>query len=362
MPRSATKTKPVGTCIYCGETKTLSEEHYLPECLGRFDEFESLIDRVCADCNGRIGRELEDQLCHAGEVGFMRNALGVLGKRRKRFLVNPFRRGSAGAPPFEMRGKIPGQEVEVRLQLVRGSETGIEYLPQLIIITESEQRYEIVIPDAMTEPDQLIDHLRKLEISEIKQARVIVPAEDRERIDRLLSGLKVTQQVWEDLPMTGATYTWTKVEVTSRYFRAIAKIGFHYMLKHFHFRGDEDIFADIRNFIINGPSTPGDVSQFVVWSDKQILEQVKSGFVPDTYCHIVIARATEKRIWAHLQFFLGRQSIPSVYTVNLGANDTPLVYSAFSGHQFCLFPGGPVHGKDGVMEPIVSLHKPPLKA
>ncbi len=302
-------------CIYCGKENLASIEHYLPECLGRFETFETLDDRICRDCNNHIGRELEDQLCHAGEIGFMRNALGVIGKRRRRITINPFKRGSAGAPPFEMRGRVPGQDFEVRLQLIRGSETTIEYLPQLIINSESDETLEIIIPDDMTEPEQLVERLRDLGLEKIKQARVIVPDSDKERMEKLLSTLKVEHQVWEDLPMGGSTYTMTKVEVNSKYFRAIAKIGFHYVLRYLHFRGDEAIFSDIRDFIMNGPNVPGDISRFVVWRNKQILEFVKEGYVTNTYCHIIIGRATGNQIWSYLQFFLGPKNIPHVYTV-----------------------------------------------
>jgi hypothetical protein len=141
---------------------------------------------------------------------------------------------------------------------------------------------------------------------------------------------------WSSLPMSGATQTMTQYEVTDKYFRAIAKIGFHYLLKHLHFRGDEEIFSGIPNFIMNG----GDITKYVTWPKKQILEDVKAGWVPVNYCHILIARATQKKIWAYVQFFLGPDMIPYVYKIHIANNPTKLDYSLFAGHQFCLDSNG----------------------
>lgn len=77
-------------CIYCREEKPASVEHYLPECLGRFENFESLDDRICRDCNNEIGRQLEDQFCRAGEVGLMRHRPGIAGKKTHKVKVDPF--------------------------------------------------------------------------------------------------------------------------------------------------------------------------------------------------------------------------------------------------------------------------------
>ena len=81
---SKPKGKPKGIiakCIYCNTTTEMSDEHYLSECLGKFENFESLSDRICASCNNICGK-LEDQFCHTGEVGFLRYALGVQGKKK----------------------------------------------------------------------------------------------------------------------------------------------------------------------------------------------------------------------------------------------------------------------------------------
>jgi hypothetical protein len=62
---------------------------------------------------------------------------------------------------------------------------------------------------------------------------------------------------------------------TEKYFRGLAKIAFHYFLKHMEgFHGSEDAFSDIRNFIIDGRRE--DVDTFV--SGRQ--SHLKTNIVP----------------------------------------------------------------------------------
>jgi hypothetical protein len=346
-------------CIYCGEEKVMSAEHYLPECLGRFENFETLDDRVCRDCNNRCGRELEDQLCRAGELGFARYALGLQGKKNKED-VNPFKRGSSGSSPLEMKGRISERDPEIRLQLVKGNSdiytVGIDYLTQIILIMESGEVHHIIIPDDMTEPEPFEEKVKALNLNEkIKEVRLIASEGEQERLDKLSSVLPIEQNVvWEPLPTGEKIQTTTQYEITDRYFRAIAKIGFHYLLKYLPFRGDEPIFGGIRRFIMEG----GNIAEFVTWNRDQIIEQVKAGYVPTTYCHLIIAKANERRIWCHLQFFLGPNSIPYVFTVEIAKNDSALHYFFASGHQYCLYPDGLREGRNGIMENLIAIHAP----
>ena len=352
--------KPTIRCIYCNQNKPPSPEHYLPACLGKFENFDCLDDRICVACNNEIGRQLEDQFCRSGDIGFMRYRLGIGGRSSHKTKVNPFERGSSGAGALQMTGKIPGQDREVRLQLIKGTKT-IEYVPQVILITESGEQHYVPIPDDMTDPSQLQKKVEALSLDKLKQLSLIATKSDIDRIQKLASALpvQVDSGAWEDLPMTGSTYTWTKLVITSKFFRAIAKIGFHYLLKHLpSFRGDEDFFGDIRRFIMEG----GDVSQFVTWEgEDQILGDVKNGLVPPVYSHIVTAAAKTREIVCRLQFFLGPDSIPPVYRVRIGSNNTSPLYTADSGHFFGYYSDGPKNGTDGFMISLLALpiERPP---
>jgi len=76
-------------CIYCG-SEDLSEEHYLPACLGSFKNYVPLTDRVCLKCNAICG-QLDEQLCRSGGESYFRVFLGITG-RKSHTKVNPFYR------------------------------------------------------------------------------------------------------------------------------------------------------------------------------------------------------------------------------------------------------------------------------
>lgn len=346
-----------GKCIYCGEEKELSREHYLPECLGRFEKYETLDDRICSGCNHRLGQLVDEQFCRGGQVGYFRTFLGIAGKKSHKVMVDLFQRGAAGASELRMKGKIPGTDEEIRLQLVKtmaaDGTVGVDYMPQLIITTEDGVVHHILL-GRMTEPEELQKRMEDLKIGALKQVNVIAHEPDVERIEKLTSFLPaLKKERWEPLPDKGVTYTTTEFEVDDRYFRAIAKIAFHYVLKHFrHFRGDEPMFDGIRNFILNG----GVISDFVTWKENQIIE-IKEGMTPNTWAHLIVARADENIVICRLQFFLGPNSKPWVFTVAVAPNETKLVYDITSAHSFVYYEGGPKDGKVGVMDPMIWLHK-----
>ena len=348
-----------GKCIYCGNDKRFSREHYLPECLGKFKGFETLDDRICKECNGHCGRQLEDQFCRSGEIGFLRYGLGIEGKKRKED-VNPFARGSSGSSPLKMKGKILEQDGEVHLQMVKGSRqgrvVGVDYIPQIILHTESGQVHHVLLTD-LDQPEQLRMKIDQLNVGKITRVNLIAPEADRERVEQISSIFpELAQAEWENLPTSGPTFTKTEFEVTDKYFRAIAKIGFHYVLKHFrHFRGDEEIFAGIRNFIMNGAP----IQDYVNWTDKQLIEQFRNGYCPTTFGHVILGRANEHFIWSKLQFFVGPDTLPLVYTVAIGRNKPLLIYDLTSGHQFSYHENGPNDGFAGLMDELIWVYKPP---
>ena len=142
----------------------------------------------------------------------------------------------------------------------------------------------------------------------------------------------------------------TNYEVDARFFRAVAKIAFHYLLKTFHYRGDEEMFAEIRDFILNGTD---DFTKFVMYDNSQILEPLKRGYVPSLYCHFLTVESIEGKILSRLQFFAGPDvGIPHVYTVILARPTTALIFQ--TGHSFCYYEDRPRNGFDGEMDQLTS--------
>jgi hypothetical protein len=129
-----------------------------------------------------------------------------------------------------------------------------------------------------------------------------------------------------------------KFTVTDRYFRAIAKIGFHYFLTKFpRFRGDEPYFADIRNFIIKD-SPLDEVPGFVTYSRELFVYQLRAGDRLNAWGHFISAESNYKDFRAKVQLFVGPETRPLVYTIQLGKNPSSIHYSEAYGDFFGYYP------------------------
>ena len=52
-------------CIYCLETRPVGffdREHVIPQAFGTFDSATPVLDCVCKECNGGLGRELDEKV------------------------------------------------------------------------------------------------------------------------------------------------------------------------------------------------------------------------------------------------------------------------------------------------------------
>jgi len=115
----------------------------------------------------------------------------------------------------------------------------------------------------------------------------------------------------------------TQFALNVHYFRAIAKIAFHYYLAHSRrgVRGDEPGFASLREFIMNG----GSWDQFVMKEGPQFAMPFgkvgyQSSVTPGHWCHVLAAYEGEKMSFARLQLFVGPGCVPLFHNVKLGVH------------------------------------------
>jgi hypothetical protein len=50
----------------------------------------------------------------------------------------------------------------------------------------------------------------------------------------------------------------------------------------------------------------GNIPDFVRWSEKQVIE-IKEGYTPSTFAHLIVARATQDFVWFAYSFFLDQK-------------------------------------------------------
>ena len=111
---------------------------------------------------------------------------------------------------------------------------------------------------------------------------------------------------------------------TSRYYRAIAKIAFHYFLVHSRrgMRGDESVFTSIRRFIIQG----GDPAPFFEVSEPRFanpFRQLPSGrtLTPSRWCHILAACEARTEVVGYVHLFAGPGCLRRPHHIRLAKLD-----------------------------------------
>jgi hypothetical protein len=121
--------------------------------------------------------------------------------------------------------------------------------------------------------------------------------------------------------------------ITERYFRALAKMGFHFFLSCIPlFRGDEECFREIREFI----ATEGPIDRCERFVTTEVRETIYNGLRPANWGHLLTAEADPQSLIARAQLFLGPKSRPGIHTVRLGAN--PFYYRKAEVRYFEYFP------------------------
>jgi len=236
-------------CIYC-EADDVTVEHPLPRALGNFKGYVSLADRVCSRCNTICG-QLDEQLCRSGSEAFFRKYLGITG-RPEHEEVNSFYRGSSGGGRLEMLGTNQETGEERELELV--GPKNVRELRCVKLVAEDGSAHTIPIKEGMT-PEEFRRKVSALGFKFFRHAYICAATEEIPWMESLFDGFKFEGKTEWTLPTGPVIYgpAAIKFTVTSRYFRAIAKIGFHYFLTKFpRFRGDEPCFSELRNFISLG--------------------------------------------------------------------------------------------------------------
>lgn len=321
-------------CIYCS-SQEFSDEHYLPRCLGRFKGYEELRGRICRGCNEKCGK-LDEQLCRSSGAGFFRRYLDIKGRGTHK-PINPFYRGSSGGRRIQLKGTSAETGKTVELEYRDGEPMPLTHMA---ITTQDGASYTLPIPDEMKEPSQLRDAFKKIVGDRTANAEIYCRADDTERIRCLLTGLKFERQDPWTIEQGPATFNNNEINfvVTDRFFRCVAKIGFHHLLQRIpRLTGHEAEFNDIRDFIIReGPLER--CQRFFSWHSRQPILALQRGGRLKTWAHVVTAHAEYTRLTAQVQLFVGPEFLAPVYEVNIGPNPSRVHYVQNEGAFFHYYP------------------------
>lgn len=326
------------TCIYCPQPAN-SIEHPLPAAFGEFEGAPCLVDYVCRKCNNERLGVLDEQLSRCGPEAFIRRFYGVQG-RVTHDPVNSFYRGSAKGHRLEMKVFDPNVGYDVLLECDNGV---FRQMCQLIFIEQSGGKtHHLPIHEGMS-PEQLRAAFNSLGVAAPYDMHVFHGPEEKAWIEPLL---KATSPGMSFGPGTTGSTSYSaggavKFTLTNRYFRAVAKIGFHYFLTQFRdFRGDEPVFSDLRQFLLDDDAGVDRANEFVGERQLPLIGEMLDGSRPDGWIgHALCADITNGEFRAHVQLFISEDFQPRIYTVRLGKD--PTVQGAMaSGHGYLYYPDG----------------------
>jgi hypothetical protein len=351
------------TCLYC-TNQADSLEHPLSAALGEFQNAPSLENYVCARCNNKRLGLLDEQLSRCGPEAVLRRFFGVEG-RQTHDKVNPHYRGSAGGRRLEMKAYDTEMGVEVELECLQEQ---VRQSRQIVVVETSGKIHHLPIPEDLRDPEKLRAAYLKLGVTQPADVRVICDPAESVWLEPLIKAAWPSASFGERAlgakNFKGGAVV--KLELTDRYFRAIAKIGFHYFLTQFPaYDGSEPCFVDIRNFIIDDRGGGLDrVNMFIGQRRNPLLGPMMCGARPDGWRAHVLCAEIRDELLAHVQLFVCQEYNAPVYTVRLAANTGNAVVHA-TGHIYKYFEQGRRGKFSGEAHPLVVSHAavepPPLK-
>ena len=235
----------MSVCIYC-ELEADSLEHVVPASFGEFENAPNLLNRLCQKCNNSLGL-LDEQYSRCGPEAFFRTLYGIQGRSRQEDKVNIFERGSAGGQRFDLKAYDANLGIEVSLECEKGT---YRQMRQLVFVEQSGKIHHLPIREGST-PEQLRSAYEKRAVAKPFDVHIFYGPEEKEWVERLL------KETWPGATFGGGTVGSTMYQgatgtigLTNRYFRAIAKIGFHYFLTQFpQYAGREPMFDRANEFI-----------------------------------------------------------------------------------------------------------------
>jgi hypothetical protein len=314
-------------CIYCEKPVQHQRgegDHVIPAALGRF-EGEFRFRRICQDCNKLIGG-CEEQLLRSAPEAYFRRIVNPKVKRNSRGKSWVGASKGSKPPNFTINH---GDHLEL-VTAWTDDPRNVSPLDQLVLVDEERRQYQIRLSPEMT-----VSQLR----AKLKAASEVVPSgklhlhADESATPKYVALLK---EIYPDRPVSEAggfepgthqingraTFTFHE-----DYWRAIAKIGFHYYLCNSRrgMRGDEPDFESIRRFIIEG----GDRTPFFTNPTARFALPVGelpdgSAILPATWAHLLAADETDGYAVAMVSLFMGPERLAPTYHLDLGGLQSSL--------------------------------------
>jgi hypothetical protein len=327
---------PIATCIYCGSPfdPTRGEgDHIIPDALGHF-EGRLIFRGACPRCNGRAGNS-EQQLLRCAPEAFIRQMLQPVTSR-----------GNRGNGPAAANGMPSPRQTINRgdhQELVEPSQDNprdILAVDQLVV-TDNERGTRYIRLNPNMTAARLRERINALAPNPSGTCYLHCDETVADRYTALMREVfpdgTLTEREGDD---AGVRRVRGRVEFRFHddYWRAIAKIGFHYYLLNNRrgFRGDEPEFTDIRRFIMEGgdrgPFFSKPAARFVL-----PFGELPNGnaVLPQKWAHVLAADESFQTAVAMVCLFVGPERPPVARHINLGRFRSPIVVpNARTAHAY----------------------------
>ena len=302
-------------CIYCSAPAD-SLEHPLPAALGEFQNAPLLNDRICKHCNHKLGL-LDEQWARCGPEAILRRILKVRG-RTKHDCVNVFERGSAGGQRLDLKARDKVHDFEVAMEIEDGV---LRQMRQIAALDKSGQTHHLPIAKGTT-PERLRADFERLRADRpFEDIRAFYDPATEDWVRSLIEDAWPSVTIGEgNLGSTMYHEPVAKVVLTNRYFRAIAKIGFHYFLTQFpEYTGHEEMFESIRLYIFDESAGVDRTNAFIGKREDALLaEMLNPSVQPNGWCaHVLGVEAMPGQFLAYVQTFVMKDWLAPIYVVRL---------------------------------------------
>lgn len=238
-------------CVYCSNpvSPDLRGDHIIPAALGEF-RGNHRFKNICSYHNGYVASELEDELLRCGPERFLRSIVAPITKRSRGKRTKWI--GSKYSDPPIVYVNQGGMNLFAEPQ-----ENPIDLIaPEQLVISYENGESKVIFLFPHKSAVQIQSDVKKFGQGKIKEAllhsdeqneshyreklREVWPQSKYKSISKIEKGNHLVESV-------------IKFTLTGRYFRAIAKIAFHYYLAFSQrAKGCESGFDQIKNYILKG--------------------------------------------------------------------------------------------------------------
>jgi len=323
-------------CIYagfipeCAGSLLESAEHCLPRGLGKFLGSERLRGRVCAPCNQELGK-VHDVFLHTGPEAICRELMGLSGRKKHR-PKNPYMEQTHKVPPIDALGKFPGTDMDVLWESASGG-AAIQVIPQIVITNPSEIRRIRLTPEMRSY--DCFSRVLKSEGTAASRVAVMVPEKELAMYQAFLArfyGNSIQNTNLSTFSSGGSTTARMLFTPSPDYYRAVAVIGFHFLLSHCKLlSGLEPQFAGLKKYIASG----GDRELFLKCGTDPLMKQV--GLFQCS--HLLSLKIADNAINVILIYFAGIGSNFVVWKLTIPAPET-VISMAAEGWAYSYYPRG----------------------